>query len=186
MATASKTGIRFREGIDAVTDVPREASENNLSCRFAVIQETYRPDMVDMYFDEALCRQVLDFARGFAESGIVEVIDAGPPRQSKKRLASWLGRNRCTERAQSIDEFLHGWLLMPPEDREPPRRVVVRNDGQVILCIATEFWALVGGPPEYHDSYTYSVFSRESLSEDVRRSLLTCPAAQSWHFISAS
>ena len=92
-----RTGIRFVAGIEPASIAPAAVkTAGSLAHRFAVIQETYRPDKVDMYFDEALWRRLVEFARGTApgaRGGIVvsdraKEMDADdfPPRMRRSKI----------------------------------------------------------------------------------------------------
>lgn len=184
--TTPKTEIRFRRGIDPVTEIPEEARANGLTERIAIIQESYRPDKVDMFFDEALFLRLLDYARKVSDGGTVEVIEEALATRQKTLLSKMLGRDDRTQEVRTLDDFLQGWSATPSDEKEPPIKVLVLKCGSPNLCIATEFWTRVGGPPEYHDSYTYSIFSREDRSEEIREFLAASPEADSWSFAAAA
>ena len=130
-----------------------------------------------MYFDEALFLRLLDYARKVSEGGTVQVIEE-PSTQPNTLLARLLGRDERIQEARTLDNFIQGWSVTPSDEKEPPIKVLVLKDGSPTLCIATEFWTRVGGPPEYHDSYTYSVFSREDRSNEIREFLAASTAAK--------
>ena len=148
----ARTDVRFVDGFDEVCVWPKFARAANLAHRFAVIQETYRPDSVDMYFDQRLWLSLLDFAKRSAPS-----VRIGISRGGAKKV--------------ELDAFFSGWMSLPQEDREPPPLVFVENETAPTLIIETEYWKNVGGPMPYHDSYTYSLYSSAPLSDAVMKHL---------------
>ena len=183
---APKTEIRFRKGIDPVTQIPEEIRANGLTERTAIIQDSYRPDKVDMFFDEALFLRLLDYARMVADGGTVQVFEEPTATRPQTLLAKLLGLDERTQLVRTLDDFLEGWSKTAPDEREPPVKVLVLRRGLVELCVVTEFWTRVGGPPEYHDSYTYSVFSSDDRSGEIREYLAASPEASSWSFAAAA
>ena len=178
--TKPTTRIRLRQGADAVTPIPEEARTAGLSHRTAIIQETYRPDRVDMFFDEALFLRLLDYARNVSNGGEITIIAEVCEARPSSLLAKLFGEKEKAEDPRSLDAYLQGWQATAPDEREPPLRIIVLQGGAPTLCIATEYWTRVGGPPEYHDSYTYSVFSREDRSQEIADFLGSSPEADSW------
>lgn len=158
----TRTEVRFVSGLDGATKVPAAARAAGLTRRFAVIQETYRPDKVDLYFDEALWRQLALFSATFYSTTVATV--ALPKTGSEIPLSSFL------EALHQSDEL----------DREPPECLYVRSSGRLLLCVETEFWCLVGGPALYHDSYTYSFYSNTDLEGPIRQSLASATHAGQW------
>jgi hypothetical protein len=155
-----KTEISFVSGFDAEDRTPGLVKSAGLKHRFAVIQETYRPDKVDMYFDEALWGRLFDFAIRYAldRKTIAEI------RYASKEMPA---ANLVTAGRQETD-------------KKPPPYILVRDGGKCVLCIATEFWNLIGGPWPYHDSYTYSIYSNEVLDDQVLQFLRQANAAHEW------
>jgi len=134
-----KTEVNFVAGFDGIGPVPPAVRKAGLDHRFAVIQETYRPDSADMYFDTALWLCLFDFARNFSPGAEVRI--------GKTALAP--------------EAFLRNWQASDDPDPEP---IAVRQQGELVLFVAPEFWANIGGLAPYADSYTYAVFSREDVS----------------------
>jgi hypothetical protein len=134
-----KTEVNFVAGIDGIGTLPPAVRKAGLDHRFAVIQETYRSDSTDMYFDAALWLCLFDFACSFAPGADVRI-----------------GKMALTPEA-----FLRNWQASDDPDPEP---IEVRQQGELVLYVAPEFWANIGGPAPYADSYTYAVFSREDLA----------------------
>jgi hypothetical protein len=140
MDGAIRTQVNFVAGFDAASRVPPAVRKAGLTHRTAVIQETYRPDSPDMYFDEALWLRLLDFARAFCPGAEVLV----------------------GKEAQTPEAFLQDWRAS--DERDPADSIEVRNQGELVLFVATEFWTNVGGPAPYADSYTYSFFSKDEIT----------------------
>jgi hypothetical protein len=166
MLTA-KTEISFVDGVDGVVTAPEIAQKAHLTLRFAVIQETYRSDSVDMYFDEALWTCIADYARRFC-------------RDAQVKVAALSGQPE-----QSLESFLAAWAQLDPSDREPPELMLVRCAGELALCVATEFWCRIGGPQPYADSYTYSLHSKSDISREVMDFLAKAEAASGWQLATA-
>jgi hypothetical protein len=69
---------------------------------------------------------------------------------------------------KSIELMKQKMLSESEEYRSPPRRIIFRNEGDVVCCIIdVEFWVNVGGPMPYHDSYTVSVYTKKDMSEQL-------------------
>lgn len=148
----SRTQIRFVAGFERGRKVPWPARRVGFQHRFAVIQETYRPDCPGMYFDEALWLRLIDFARGFL-GGPVPVIVTEELEES------------------ALDDFLTAWRRIAPEDRLPETIVLRDERGATVLYIQPVFWVQVGGPAPYHDSYTYEIYSYDDIGARVMRFL---------------
>jgi hypothetical protein len=154
-----RTEIRFVAGIEPGLCAPAAVkAAGGLGHRFAVIQETYRPDKTYMYFDEALWRQLLEFARETAPGARVEIVAS----------------RGLTE--MDADDFLAANASL----QEPPAFLFVRANGALSLCIETEYWVRGGGPWPYHDSYTYAIWSSDDVSAHVIRFLREADASASW------
>ena len=160
---AMRTEIRFVSGIDSVTRIPKLVRLSDLRRRFAVIQDTYRSDSAEMYFDEALWCSLFEFAKQYAPAVRVSIV---LERDIKEMLEL------------SVDAFDSYWRIL--EDRCPPPFVLVRDSDKLVLFVATEYWNRVGGPMPYHDSYTYSLFSREDVSQRAVDFLRNSETAQQW------
>lgn len=154
------TEVDFFAGFDPVCLVPRAVKQAGLTQRFAVIQHTYRADCPDMYFDQALWRRLVEFAE-----------QLGP----EVRVVPAEGQPEMT-----VEAFIDTWQGVPDVERDPPAFVLVREGPTLRLLMATEYWARVGGPPRYHDSFTYSLFSNADLGGRVREFLAGAPGAGDW------
>jgi hypothetical protein len=157
-----KTDVAFVRGFDGVTLAPREAKEAGLVHRFAIIQETYRPDCVDMFFDVPLYSALLHFAETF-EDGV--------------RVAIRLG---AMPQEITLEEFRHSGAPKTRED-EPALSALVRSGENLLMWIETERWASVGGPMPYHDSYTYSLYTRDDVSDRARSFLAARTDSDGWN-----
>ena len=148
-----KTDVAFMDGFDDVRDWPIFAEAADLYCRFAVIQETYRADCVDMYFDEQLWLSILGFAK-------------------KLDAAISIGISYEGTGETGLDQFLSEWEGIPKEDREPPPFIFAgKGEAEVSLIVETEYWTRVGGPTPYHDSYTYSFYSSSPVGDAIMKHL---------------
>ena len=181
--------------------VPAGAIPPELSHRLAVIQHTYVPDLVDMYFDEALWLSLLDFVTRFEPGAEISVIDNWHPSRAPEASEvdgghgmagrSFLARvgevvfGKPVEPARSnvetgLSAYVQARLVTPPEDRRPPGLIKARTDQRTVLWMVTEYWSRIGGPDRYHDSYTYSLFSDRDLEDEVRLFLQARPDASRW------
>ena len=120
-----------------------------------------------MYFDEALWRRLIEFAKEYEPHGEVTVTD-------------WRMRPGTNEVA--LDDYMLAWENWSDDDRSrPPAFVMVRHDRAMSLLMVTEYWVDVGGPYPYADLYTYSLFSNRELGSDIRRFLADASAASQWN-----
>lgn len=166
----NKTGISLYSGFDAVSAAPNFVKRTGLGHRLAVVQDTYRSDSVDMYFDRALWDRVLEFATAYSPGTTVGVVDRS-------------GRARRGEPKRTDELPLASFKAMcaaAAADQHPAEYVMVRDGEELILCILTEFWTLVGGPLPYADSYTYAIFSKKDLAGQVLQFLAASKAASGW------
>jgi hypothetical protein len=97
----SKLGCSFVDGFDDVRCQPDYAKSAGLNHRFAIIQETYRPDCVDMYFDEPLWLSLLEFVKRTSTN-----VQIGVTQNSSKKVA--------------LENFLADFSKLPNEERHPP------------------------------------------------------------------
>ena len=118
--------------------------------RFAVVQHTYRADLVDLFRDRALWLRLFEFAKNFSKGNAPTIVDE-------------------ESREVSCDSHFARQQAVSDGDWDAPRHVIVRENGTPVLVIATEYWANIGGPKIYHDSMTYSLFSKERLEDRVMR-----------------
>lgn len=175
----TKTEIEFVEGFDPACAVPACVKAASLNHRLAVIQHTYRPDSVDMYFDEALWRRLLQFAEQFGSEYRVGIIDRDWSMGAVNRDWESGRADEPTEADEiSVDAFLAAWSRM--SERDPPEYIMVRGKRGLVMCIATEYWTQVGGPRPYADSYTYSLFSKSFINALAVRFVLSAEEAQGW------
>lgn len=153
----TKTEVNFVDGLDDVRSLPGFAKAAALTSRFAVIQDTYRPDCVDMYFDEPLWRSLLSFCENESERVLFAQTQKG---------------GELTEPA----EFLPKWEAETELVRMPPPLIFGYRGDQIELAMETEYWCNSGGPMPYHDSFTYSFYTRHSISAKILEALATSNA----------
>ena len=157
------TEIDFFVGFDPVSPIPRVILGGGLDCRFAVIQHTSVTGCDDLYFDESLWMRWVEFARSYCSGGEVRIVA------------------REGEAEVGVEAFVAAWRGAETVDgREPPQLILARDQGKIVLCISTEDWARLGGPWPYHDSYTYSIFSKEEVAERVMAFLAEAEASRGW------
>ncbi len=123
-----------------------------------------------MYFDEALWRRLVQFAEQFGAKYRVTIVN----RDWATRVAN---REACAADEMSVEAFLAAWS---EQDRDPPEYIMVRGDGGLVMCIATEYWTQIGGPFPYADSYTYSLFSKKFINRLAVQFIETSESAEGW------
>jgi hypothetical protein len=157
-----KTKIDFKDGFDQFCKIPSVIKELSFDHRFAVIQQTYRCDLPDIYFDHLLWEIILEFALQFGQTVDVRIVaHEGVPEVKS-------------------EEFVASFDKLGGMDREPPEFIIVREKGEIVLCIATEYWAHIGGPSPYHDSYTYSFYSSTDISKRIIAFLVASERLGKW------
>jgi hypothetical protein len=139
------TTVAFVIGTHKETPIPKEVKKLGLLERFAIIQNTSRPDKTYMYFDSDIAMKVL--------GGLEQVwgIEAH---------IIYLGTSVTTQKL--ADTYNH----TPEEERDVFERAAFYQDDKTVCLVVSEDWAAVGGPAVYHDSVTYSVYSATNRSED--------------------
>lgn len=175
----STTQIEFVEGLDPASPIPSFVRAAGLNRRLAVIQHTCRPDSVDMYFDEPLWRRLIEFAVRLRAGSQVAIIDRDHvtvDRNWQKRTAQDPARSE----ELPLEGFMSAWSASDDPNRDPPEYITVRDEGNLVLCIATEYWTQAGGPARYADSYTYSIFSEDDIASKVISFLGEADAARGW------
>lgn len=150
--------------------IPKAVRRERLRFHLDIVQNTHQHDSVDMFFDLSLWNALLDFASAFTTRGVVTLI---------QRPVSKRGRNPRATDEMTLVSYL-SMPVLPAEERGPAEAIIVRRSGVVVLHVATLCWANVGGPAPYHDSYTYSVYSRASLDIALPNFLERHSAAPGW------
>lgn len=150
----AKTEVRFVTGFDGADGwAGRDyAKKAGLGFRFAVVQDTCRPDSIDMFFDEALWLSLLDYALTISQDIRICV-------------------DHKQENISLLDFYLGQWLPVSDDDKDPPQSIMVYEADQLTVMIDTEYWCRVGGPSPYHDSYTYAIYSTRPLNLAVMEHL---------------
>lgn len=126
-----------------------------LSHRLAIVQHTYVEGRADMVFAADLWISVASFLSEQEETAVFVC-----------RRAEDFGRDEIPLAAFCLD-----WDEEGCEERAPPDVLLSRKHGLLQHCVVTEPWANVGGPDRYHDSWTYAVYSANSLEEALPRFL---------------
>lgn len=140
-------------GFHRETPVPSDVQRLNLPYRTAIVLDTYRSWSPDMYFDSQLFLALLaPIDRSFTPSTLSIAIQLYEP-----------------ERLQTIEGLaeLAAFYAAQPSDADIPDEATWVRDGHIIARGFSERWDLVGGPSLYHDSLTFSVFSRTPLPDSV-------------------
>jgi hypothetical protein len=126
---------------------PGVAYDAGLRRRFAIVLSSYRPDKDGMYFDADLFVRLLD---GLLAVLLHDTLEIELP-----------GDAVCL---RSLDELSAIYAGCPEMERDPPSRMRIYNNGELVAIEDTEPWAYVGGPEPYHDSYTLSLYTAEDQS----------------------
>lgn len=119
-----------------------------------IIQETYRKDKDDMFFDLNFMLLWIEVIQTTTESICVKVSEDEDD-GAWEDLSLWL--QKCTTLGDS--------------DRSPPAHVYFLDHDQILLKVVTEFWILAGGPMPYHDSYTYVFYGRQTGQSDLLKAV---------------
>jgi len=159
----SGVDVRFVAGLDDHSTFPDIVRDAGLDQRFGVIQDTYVPDSPDMVFNETLWLALVEFVGTWAPDGVLTAC----PSLDRMKEQAW-------------DTFQSAWLLRVPEDRDPPDAVFLRRADKLVLGLITDPWYAIGGPPLYHDSYTYSLFSSADLGPQVQAHLRQANLGGQW------
>jgi len=154
-------GISFVRGVDRFSTPPKFVKKAGLTSRFAVVQHTYVEGCADLYFDASLWRALASFVQ--SKGGKAEVWVTTP------------GRKPLT-----LTKFIEEWEEISADEREPPPVLRVLSGARPALCMVTTYWADVGGPGLYHDSYTYSLYGDKDLGDDVLAALAKAPDRARW------
>ncbi len=163
--TIYTVSLRFVAGIEGDYRCPKFITQAGLTHRFASIQDTYVPELGEMYFDEALWRVLAQFVSGYIPNADVLV------------TAKFQDIGR---KAKPILSFMEEWQSTSEDDRSPPAFLAVSVDGALRLGMLREYWNHVGGPEPYSDSYTYSIFSDRDLSSEIMTAIRAAPDASRW------
>lgn len=159
--------ICFVSGFERNWRPPNGLQVAGLNRRIAVVQDSYVPGEIDMFFDQPLLLAMIDFLREVAPGGDITAV------------------NDLRRDGQPVEIWLAGWNALAAEDRQAPAAIRVSVEGRTTVCIVTEFWNRVGGPRPYHDSWTYSVLSERDLSSDLPAFLAKRPEASRWTVVPA-
>lgn len=176
MSDAPRIKIEFVRGGQSEWLAPGEVDAWQLPFRFAVVQQTHRPGKVDAYVDKSLWLRLCEFAQAFAEGSPLTIVHFRPD----QRL-----RSPTQDDEKPLESYLIASAAVSDEDWDAPERIIVRRDGTPVLVVAAEHWVYAGGPALYHDSMTYSIFSKEDLEGRVIQFLADSGAAAGWDFASA-
>lgn len=179
-----RTKIELLKGADSVVPPPFFVKEAGLTRRIAVIQDSYRPDLVDMYFDEPLWLRLLEFGLEFGRDREVRIVEVERPvsRFAQLRRLWKRGAAQGSDRTDGVrpEAFLAQWNELNDPDRDPPAFIIVRDGENLLLCIVTEYWSRCGGPMPYHDSYTYSIYANVDLGSAAAKFLMEAECALGW------
>jgi hypothetical protein len=105
----------------------------------------------DGLFDSALFLAIVDaLVQAIKHDSFVIEIDDRNRLHSMRELTEWYARQ---------DEI----------DREPPIQMTLWQGAKLVSLVETEWWAKVGGPPIYHDSYTISFYTFGSRVSEFRQ-----------------
>lgn len=156
MRTNSERTLKLVRGyVKGVDRLPQQAKARDLDKRFAFVLETYRPGVVDAFFDAELYEGLVKVtAKAFGATSLTVALDSGDA-------------VKC-----SAAEF-HSCLVKRLEvEREPFSQILIERDSVVVAMLFCEPWVNVGGPDPYHDSYTLALYTAsivdDSFEADVR------------------
>ena len=134
-------------GYHANTPIPKKAKNAGLSFRFALILDSYHPDIDYMHFQDS-----------FFLACLVQI--------AKKIDYDTITIYVNDKSYQSIEVLRRHLLATPEEDRQPPKAIRFERGGKLICLEETEFWMLCGGDAPYSDSYTASFYTKENMADE--------------------
>lgn len=140
------------KGYHANTPVSEKAKNEGLGFRFALVFDSYNPDVGYMYFQDA-----------FFMSCLVEIANMIPH--------DTITINIDNKVYQSLEELSQHLLTTIEEDRQPPESILFIKNEQLICLEETEFWVLCGGDAPYSDSYTASFYTNEDMAKEFEKAL---------------
>lgn len=127
--------------------MPRKAKKLGLLERFAVVQNTSRPDKTFMYFDSDIALKLLE--------GLEQILD----------VEARVIHNNKEMDTRALTTSYDG--EKDAEERDPFERATFYQNNQLVCLIVSENWTAIGGPKIYHDSVTLSVYSSADISEKL-------------------
>ncbi len=143
-------GAAFVSGYHEQSYPPPVAYEAGLHERFAVVMDMVLSRVGDGLFDTELFLRIMAAIIGaIKHDSLSIVIDSHNEVGSLSELTDWY---------DSRDRL----------DHEPPFEMYLRQGAQLVAMTETEFWAKIGGPDIYHDSYTLSVYTAEGSLGTLR------------------
>jgi hypothetical protein len=69
----------------------------------------------------------------------------------------------------SVQELEQHYAKTPADDRDPFWQALLKGAGETVCLIQTHFWANVGGPGPYSDSYTMVVYTHGNESDRLSK-----------------
>ena len=58
-------------------------------------------------------------------------------------------------------------LQIKDEEKEPPHQVIFKSGENTVAVMITEYWTDIGGMQPYHDSYTFSLYTKDDYSDEM-------------------
>jgi len=142
--------VTFKVVVGYLRDVdrlPRDAARLGLPHRCAFVMDTYSPDSVDDTFNAPLYHAMIGMVWGVLRCDRADVFL--PNRRSAASLAE-------------LETLVHKYTRT--EDMPVPEMIMFRGPAPAAF-MESQLWALAGGPPVYHDSYTVAVFTSADVSD---------------------
>jgi hypothetical protein len=119
-----------------------------------------------MFFNAELFRKLMDTISRSLQHDATEIWELLPPSLLDKLL-----RKEKLKYVGSLEK-LNSFLT---KEGRPPERIYWLAESVPVLVGSAEHWDYLGGPQPYHDTYTFSLFTRESAVRDLVREI--CHAA---------
>lgn len=131
------------------TLIPKELEKEKYPFRTGLVLESFRSHRVDMFFDSDLFLIILSECciRALGEPKTIQM-------------------NGCMIKDGLVANLRKYYDSLTEEDHDLPE-TIVWDDAVGIR----ESWNLVGGPDLYHDSYTFSIFSRKPIYSKLKMSI---------------
>jgi len=149
-SSANDRTLRLCKGYHRHNYPPALAHLAGLQERFAVVLDTSRHNKDHWFFDVELFLAIVE--------GLSNVLQPDKIRIEMEDEISYASIAKLAVAYAGLDE----------EDCEPPARILLSRNEELVGIEETEFWSRVGGPEIYHDSYTISFFTAEDRSVEFR------------------
>lgn len=139
--------VHIVRGYHQDTPISDFTIQHHLGNRFAIIFDPFQSNLEEEDFDVEFMIAILN--------AISNTVDYD------RFLAEFDDNTQCI----SFNDVCNRLRAMSDVNNQVPQRIFYWKRNSCVCIEETEFWALCGGPAPYHDSYTFSFYVRDDLSE---------------------